>query len=43
MSWIMEELIIDFFHLRRPQYVTPKGPTPPGPDPVITPTPKKET
>lgn len=25
MSWVMEEVIIDYFNLRRPKYVKPKS------------------
>lgn len=27
MSWVMEDTIIKYFHLRRPEYVPPKKPT----------------
>jgi hypothetical protein len=31
MSWVMEEVIVQFFHLRPPTYLPRKASTPPGP------------
>jgi len=31
MSWVMEEVIVDYFSLRRPQYIPRKPTDPPGP------------
>lgn len=40
LSWVLEEIIIEHFGLRRPQYLVRKTPTPPGPDPKPAPKPE---
>lgn len=42
MSWVMEEIIIEFFHFRPPQYAPRNPPAPPGPpNPNVPPAKRK--